>query len=871
MLLCLSTNAMAQTHTPSDTASNKLDSTALHRDSIAIDTSKVKKKKSEDFKSKITYTAKDSLTYSNDYQKAYLYGDAKVVYEDLELTAAYMEYDFINSIVYAAGVKDSVGADVGLPNFKKGSETFQSEKLTYNFKTGKALIYTIVAAQEGGFLHAEKTKREKDGSVNIKNGIYTTCDAPHPHFGIVITKGKVLPNDKIVSGPAYMEFEDVPLPLFLPFGFFPNSHKSSVSGIIMPTYGEETTRGFYLRDGGYYFAISEYYDLLLTGDVFSKGDWGLRARSNYRKNYKFSGSFDVSRYVNNFGLMGVDSGSHRFYQTYDFKINWQHAQDAKANPSERFNANVNYTSLSYDQNFDYYGAQGAQNLMTTTKSSSISYSKSWESANLAVTLGHNQNSSSKNVTFNLPSVSFNVNRFYPFRRKNPTSDLRWYENLTLTYTSELRNTFSGPESTIFTKKTLQTAQNGFRHSIPFSTNVKFLKYFNFSPSLNYNGMLYTTQINKSLDSTLDANNKKFKFARVDTIHKLSYAHGFSPTASVSFTPTIYGMFQFGPNSKITKIRHVITPTISFSFTPEIKSLVPDYYKTYKDSTGKDVTYSIYEQNIYGTPSVSKRSGTISFNLGNNLEMKVKSQKDTVTGEKKIVLIQSLMFSTSYNIYAEKNKLSNISFSGNTPLLPSLNINYNGVIDPYILNKNGRGDSTIYYWRKHKGIGRLVSAGLSFGYTFQSGASKQTQGDASKQQTKDGQPVKEPAAKADNKPKSDFDYFKIPWSLTFSYNLQYTKPGLTKEIIQGLTFSGNINLTQKWALNFSSGYDFKNKGFSSTYCGINRNLHCFVMSINFIPFGPNKYYEFRISALSTFLRDLKYEQRKDYRDYQTSRF
>ena len=864
--LCLSTRA--QTDAPIDTPSKIQDSTVLHRDSIAADTMKVKKKNSEDFKSKITYTSKDSLTYSGDRQKAYLYGDAKVTYEDIELTAAYMEYDFVNSVVYAAGVKDSVGADVGLPDFKKGSETFKSQKLTYNFKTGKALIYSIIAEQEGGFLHAEKTKRDKDGSINIRNGIYTTCDAPHPHFGIVVTKGKVLPNDKIVSGPAYLEFEDVPLPLFLPFAFFPNSHKSSVSGIIMPTYGEEATRGFYLRDGGYYFAISEYYDLLLTGDIFSKGDWGLRARSNYRKNYKYSGSFDISRYVNMHGVLGVDSGPNRFFKTYDFKINWQHSRDSKANPSESFSASVNYTSLTYDQNFDYYGTQGYNNLMTSTKRSSISYRKNWTNANLTLNLDHNQNSQSKTVTFNLPTVSFSLNRFNPFRRKNPTGDLRWYENITLTYTSEMRNTFSGKESDIFTEKSLKTAQNGFKHSIPFSTNVKFLKYFNFSPSLNYSGMLYTTYINKRIDSVTYANKKVLV---IDTLHQLRYAHGFAPSASVSFNPTIYGMFQFGPKSKITKIRHVITPTIGFSFVPEIKSLIPNYSSFYYDTVPghKKITYSIFERNIYGTPQASSRSGSFSFGLGNNLEMKVKSAKDTVTGEKKIVLIQSLNFNTSYNIYAEKNKLSYISWGGNTPIIEGLNINYNGTINPYVMNSKGTGDSTIYYWKKHKSIGRLVNAGLSFGYTFHSAAGQQKTADG--KGGKDGTPGNTSKDEQLQKSKEDFAYFKIPWSFTFAYNLNYSKPYLTKTIIQGLTFSGNLDLTEKWSINYNSGYDFKNKDFSYTSFSITRKLHCFVMSINFSPFGAFKYYEFRISALSTFLRDLKYEQRKDYRDYQNNNF
>jgi hypothetical protein len=862
----------AQETVPLDSINKAQDTLVVKGDSLATDSSALKK--DEDFKSKIDFTAKDSVTYSRDFQKAYLYGDAKVNYEDIELTAAYMEYNFATNEVYASGAKDSVGNDIGLPNFKKGSEAFTSQALSYNFKTKKAVIKNIRAEQEGGILHAEKTKRESDGSINIKNGIYTTCDAPHPHFGIVITKGKVLQNDKIISGPAYMEFEDVPLPLFLPFGFFPNSKKSSVSGVIMPTAGFDNSRGFYLQNGGYYFALSDYYDLLFMGDVYSKGDWGIRTKSTYTKRYKFNGNFDISRYVNKYGFQGVDTGANQFRKSYDFKISWNHSQAAQANPSQRFSANVNYTSFTYDLNQNNYGADSYQSAITSTKQSSISYSKTWENANLSANLRHNQNSTTKDVTFGLPSLSFSLNRIYPFRKKESSGTLKWYENISLNYSAQLDNTFKGKESDIFTDKTLRSAQNGFKHSIPFSTNIKFLKYFNLSPSLNYNGMFYTTQIRKyQLDSIYRPVNASkddtVYYVRVDTLHQLSYAHGFSPSVSLSVNPTIYGTFQFGPKSKINAIRHVVTPTVSFSFIPEIKELVPNYYKSYWDNkTQKNVEYSIYEQNIYGTPQLSRRSGTISFSLGNNLEMKVKSDKDTVTGLKKIVLIQSLSFNASYNIYSPTNKLSAISWGGNTPLFKGLNINYNGSIDPYVMKTNGQ-DSTVYYWQKYKRIGRLTNAGLSFGYTFQSGGGKSKTNDG--KTNPDGKQQTDNTKKEEEKPKGpqeDFAYFKIPWSFTFNYNLNYSKPGYQKSIVQNLTFSGNINLTSKWSINFNSGYDFDKKDFVYTSFSITRNLHCFQMSINFVPFGPYKFYNFRIFALSPFLTDLKYEQRKDYREYAT---
>ena len=872
----------AQASAPSDTIINVADSLALDSDSLTSDTSIVKKKKQDDsFKSKIDFTAKDSVTYSRDFQKAYLYGDAKVNYEDIELTSAYMEYDFATNVVFAAGAKDSVGNDVGLPNFKKGTETFKSKTLSYSFKSKKGVISDIVAEQEGGFLHAERTKKESDGSINIKQGIYTTCDAPHPHFGIVITKGKVIQNDKIISGPAYLEFEDVPLPLFLPFGFFPNSKKSSVSGIIMPTFGVDNNRGFYLQNGGYYFALSNYYDLLIMGDTYSKGDWGLRAKSTYTKRYKYNGNFDVSRYVNKTGFQGVDTGANIFRKSYDFKIAWTHSQAATANPSQRFSASVNYTSFTYDLNQNAYGADSYNNAITSTKQSSISYSKTWKDANLSANLNQSQNSTTKEVTFGLPNMTFSLNRIYPFRRKESSGTLKWYENITINYSSQLQNTFQGKESDIFTAKTLRTAKNGYSHSLPFSTNIKFLKYFNLSPSLNYTGYIYTTQYRKSQADSLHRPNPLkdstviVPYEKIDTIHKLSYAQGFSPSLSLSVNPTIYGMFQFGPKSVINAIRHVITPTIGISLIPEIKALKPNYFRSYRNAVpdtdkvkSKYTEYGIYDGNLWGTPRGSTRSGTISFSLGNNLEMKVKSAKDTVTGLKKIVLIQSLNFGSNYDIYRPTNKLGAISMSGNTPIIKGLNITYNGSIDPYVRNSSG-GDSTLYYWKKYKRVGRLTSAGLSFGYTFQSAAGKS---DADKNKTgADGKPVTDTKKPDDQKPKGpveDFKYFKIPWSFTFNYSLMYSKPGIQKSVIQNLSFSGNINLTSKWAMNFNSGYDFKVKDFIYTSFSITRNLHCFQMSINFVPFGKYKYYNLRIFALSPFLNDLKYEQRKDYREYST---
>lgn len=858
----------AQVNTTLGIVSSKIDTVPSGNDSIprdttfrGSDTTDVKKNRNEDFRSKIEYSA-DTLEYSADNKVAYLRHNAKVTYEDIELTADYIEYDFSTSQVRATPLKDSAGMDTGIPSFKQGGETFAANAITHNFKTKRTLIQQVSTAQGEGFLHAEKTKRHEDGSVDLKRGIYTTCDLPHPHFGIVLTKGKVLPNDKIVSGPAYMMFEDVPLPIGIPFGFFPNSRKSSVSGVIIPAYGESASEGFYLRDGGYYFALSDYYDLAITGDVYSKGTWGTSARSNYKKNYKFAGAFDFNYNVAKQGIIGIDSGVNQFSKQTYLSLNWNHAQLPTANPNQTFNANVNYSSTGFDRRFNYYGREGVQNLLQTSKSSSISYTRKFNNANLSVNLRGDQNNVTENVNLTLPVVRFDASKIYLFPKDG---EPKWYNNIYFNYNSELANIIRGHEDSLFTRRNLRRAQNGFQHGTSFSTNVRFLKYFNFSPSLGYQGRVFTKKFIRDEKVSINENGKKVYSYTIDTISGLSYAHAFSPSASLSFTPTVYGMLQFGPRSAVNAVRHVVTPSASVSFVPGIKELVPNYFRTYKTSDSTSAEYSIYDGNYYSTPRGSTRSASISFNLGNNLEAKVRSAKDTITGFRKIVIIQSLNFSASYNPYALERKLSTISWNGVSPIFKGFSINYNGVIDPYDIDSLGRSTNT-YYWKKHKGIGRLTSAGVSFGYTFKGGGGS---GETQQQQPQTGQNQQPPvSAQEDNVPKrpvEDFTYFQVPWSFTFNYNLNYTKYGFKKEIIQSLTFNGNVTLTKKWQISFNSGYDFKAKDFSITSVSITRNLHCWNMSVNFIPFGPYRYYEFRILAASALLQDLKYEQRRDYYD------
>jgi len=542
-------------------------------------------------------------------------------------------------------------------------------------------------------------------------------------------------------------------------------------------------------------------------------------------------------------------------------ITWNHSQDAKANPSQSFSANVNYSSTAYDSKFNYLNYAS---LTRNQKNSSISYSKNWTDMNLSANLRHSQSSSSEIVSFTLPSVNFSVNRFYPFRPKSSTGE-HWYENIALSYNANMENNISSKESEMFSKQTMRNASNGFQHSIPFNVNFKFLRFFNFTPGLNYSGRIYTTQIHKSWSDSINySTGKQVYFEKVDTLHKLSYGHGFTPSTSLSLSPTFYGMASFKKGARIEAIRHVMSPSVSVSFTPELTSLVPNYFREYtkRDTSGKVtiVKYNIYERSKYGPPpTLPKKSGNVSFSLGNTLEMKVRSDKDTVTGTKKVKIIENLNFSSGYNIYAEQYNLSNISFNGSTTLYKDFRVTFNGNINPYSLDSLGN-QIDRYYWKDHKSIGRLTNAGMSFGYSFSPGkGGKKEEG---KEPAKaDGEEKAAPKA-----PVEEFAYFDVPWSLSFNYSLNYTKPKYKAEIIQSLSFNGSLSLTKKWQIGFNSGYDFESKQFSYTSFNISRNLHCWNMTIDFAPFGKYRFYSFRIAAISTLLNDLKYDTRKDYYDY-----
>jgi hypothetical protein len=829
----------------------------------AADTAR-KGKKTEAIDSPVEYNARDSIIYAISEQKVYLYGEGDVKYKDISLKAAFVEFDMTNEVVYACGITDSTGKSIGKPAFAQGSEKFDSDTLEYNFRTKKGIIKQIFSEQEGGYLHSRITKRQPNNEIDLKDGMYTTCDLPHPHFWIQMTKAKSIPGDKIVSGPAYFVIADVPIPIGIPFGFFPTT-KTNKSGVLIPQYGEEHRRGFYLRNGGYYLAISDYMDLKFTGDIFTNGTWGARLGSSYRKRYKFNGSYNFSYYENVTGERGIDLAKSK-----DFAFVWSHSQDAKANPNRRFSANVNFTTGTYDRNH----SRNINNVMQSTKQSSINFSKVWPNSpfNFNASANANQNSIDRSMNLRLPSMSLNMNRIYPFRSKKRVGKSKWYEDLQLSYSSTLENRLNTYDTLLF-KSNLSDFNTAYQHNIPVSMNLKPFSSFTISPNLRYTGVIFTKTVTPY--SSWDPN---FQFPdteehpdtfMLDTVQNIRYAHAYVPSISIDFSPKIFGTFTFREKSRIDAIRHVMTPRASFSYTPDMKGKVPNYYNTViVDSTGRTRTFSMFDESIYRTPVLSGRQGSLSLSLVNNIEMKLKPEADTTEEVKKIKLLDNLNFSTRYDIFKDSMKWSTISMSGNTSLFKrQLNIRFGGRFDPYsyVVDKNGnrRSINTSLLKDRHQLI-RMTNFDFSTGFNFKSKQKKS--GSSGEGEEKD------PTAAVTNTTMTgeenyygQYVDFDIPWSLGFDYNFNYSRTREKPEIIQSVRIRGDLSLTPKWKIGFNSGYDFTNKKVSMTNISVYRDLHCWEMQITMVPFGQYRSYSFQINIKSAVLRDLKYEQGDNWYD------
>ena len=858
---------------PIDTTSLQINSNQTN------DTLSESEKKSGLIDNKVIYSAIDSIVLSRDSKKVYLYKNAKIEYGDITLEADYIEYDQENNVVYASGVEDTLGNLIGKPIFTEKSDKFNAKTIKYNFKTKKGYIEEVFTEEEDGYLHSEKTKKLENNDFLMKNGKYTTCDNPeHPHFYLSMTKAKVIPGDKIISGYSYLVLQDLPLKfLFIPFGYFP-SQKEQSSGIIVPKYGEERNRGFFLQDGGYYFGISDKMDLAITGDIYSKGSWGGDLNYRFVKRYKFNTNLSLGYKE----FIKSEKGLDDYLKSKDFQIRWTHSQDPKANPNSKFSASVNYSTTSYDK----YNSKTIENLNTNTKSSSISYSKSWPDSPFRLTadLRHSQNTQTNNVDLTLPVVTFNMDRKNPFRRKGSSGETKWYEDIEISYKSKLENRITAPDSTIFTETQWSDFENGFQHNIPLSTNIKILKYFNLTPQVEYTGILYPNYISRYYDENYYIESTgKYGAIITDTINEIKYAQMVTPSVSLSVGPNIYGMYAFSnPNAKIVAIRHVLTPSASISYRPDLGSMVSQYYSTYEmysNGEFKDVEYSKFENGLYKLPSSPGESSVISFGLNNNLEMKIRSDEDTATGTRKIKLIEGLKFSANYNVFADSVNWSSIGISGRTTLFKDkININITASVDPYQINKTTGNTINKFQWNDKDAeflgkIGRLESFRLSIDFKLnspQNGESgdQSNKGEISESILSNDREIDQSIIQQQQFQKQIIGYvdFDVPWDLGVDYNYNYSKPKFEKVITQTIGINGNLSLTKNWKISFRSNYDITNKELSSTSINIHRDLHCWEMTFSWIPVGRMQSYNFQINVKASTLKDfLKLPKKKTWQE------
>lgn len=825
------------------------DSSVLNKDSTILTDSlqdstlnKSSTKLSPDaIKSKVKYQAQDSMRFDMSVEKVYLYGKAQVNYENIELKADYIELDLANNQVLANGLPDSNGTIQGLPIFKEGTQEYNAGVMTYNFKTKKGKISEVKTQEGDGYIKGNEVKKTAEDVMYIKNGYYTTCSLDDPHFSLSTSKLKVIPNDKIVTGPTVLKIDNVPTPLGLPFGFFPNK-KGRSSGIVIPTYGDSRTLGFFLRDGGFYWGINDYLDATLTGDFYSLGSWGSRFDTRYRNRYQYNGNLNLS-YAN------ILNGYKEFpnsTESTEFFFRWTHNQDPKARPGSRFSANVNVgTRNNFTNNLNSF----TQDYLTNTFQSSVSYTNSFPGKpfNLTVSARHDQNTRTGAFNVNLPDVAFNVSRQYPFKRFGKIGNEWWrsiYKNFGVTYSSSASNQLRTGDSLLSVNNFNELSKdfnNGFRHSIPFNTSFKLFKYFNLNPSLSTSQILSFRTIRKSIDPVTNL------LVR-DTVQGIRTGESYS--FNTAMTTKIYGMFQF-KKGKVQAIRHVMTPQISYNYQPEIKSGI----QTYTDQNGKEIEYSIFEGGVYGSPNREK-SERIGFNLLNNIEMKVRSKKDS-TGTKKITIFENLGFSSNYNTTADSLNWAPISINGRTRLGNFLNFQFNGIMDPYGLDSSGRKINTS--WNEQTGkLARLTSGSVALNFNLRGGNPKSPKEKKSKFAT-------EEELEYINANPEQFIDFSVPWSINVGYNIRYAKPAFEQTITQTMNFSGDLSLTPNWKIGFNSGWDFEQKDLTYTSITINRDLHCWQMAINWVPFGPRQSYMITINVKSPVLQDLKLNRRRDFYD------
>lgn len=859
-------------------------------DSLAQIEDSVKKSRRGALEDPVAYEAKDSIVFMMDSKNAYLYGKGKVDYQNITLTSENITMNMDSSIVHAIGAVDSLGRLYGKPVFKQGKDEYESETMSYNFDTRRGFITNVTTEQQEGFLYSEEAKKGKDNELYLRRGRYTTCDEEHPHFYIALSKAKVHTGKDVFSGPAWLVVEDVPLPIAIPFAYFPFTSKYS-SGFIMPSYGDENSRGFYLRDGGYYFAVNDYWDLKITGEIFTKGSWGLGAQTTYKKRYKYSGNFYFNYQVTKTGEKNLPDYS----VTKNFKLQWRHQQDSKMNPNSSFSASVNFATQSYEKN-NLTSLYNPTSYAQSTRTSSVSYSRSFPKIGLSLSSSFNitQNMRDSTISLTLPNLSINLQKFYPFKKKVQVGKQKWYEKISMSYSGTLQNSITTKEDQLLHSNLIKDWNNGMRHTIPISASFTLLKYINIVPMFNYTERWYSRKVNQSWDT------ENQSVVR-DTIYGFNRVYNYN--LSLSANTKAYVFFQ--PNKKIfgdkiQMVRHVISPSISFSYAPDFSASRYGYYKTYTktdmDGNVSLVEYSPYQGAIYSYPGRGK-TGSISFDIGNNIEMKIKSDSDS-TGVKKVSIIDELGANLSYNLAAKQQPWSNLSTRLRLKWGKfALNLNTTWMTYAYEFDKNGNvvvGNKTEWSYGR---FGRFQGMSKYLSYTFNNqswkkwvkGFRKLFYGEDDEEEEvtadnnlEDGMELDNPDNDKQGENKKDnsdgldengYMKFSIPWSFSVSYgitmaedrsrNINVKNMRYPFKFVHNLNFSGNVKLSSNWIINFSSGWDFTNNELSMTTVNVSRDMHCFNISAGFV-FGPFTSYHVTMRANASTLTDaLKYDKKSSY--------
>lgn len=800
----------------------------------------------------MTGSNQDSLIYQVRNKKVYIYRKGEVDYGNMNIQSDFMRLNTETKEIFAYGLPDSLGK-AERTKFTQDGQAYEMDSMLYNINTQRGNIWHVTTKQGDGFLIGNKIKKQADNTFSAAGGRYTTCDhIDHPHFFIEMNRAKFIPDKKVIMGRTHFVMEDVPIVFpFIPFGFFPLTTGRS-SGLIVPTFGEEYVKGFFLRDAGYYFAINDYVDVRATASIWTLGSWNAGVASRYLKRYSYSGSFNLRYSADVLG----ERGSKDFRSGHNYSIGWTHSQDARFRPNSSFSASVNYASSGYSKN----SSTNINDYLNTQINSSIAYSKSWPGKpySFSTSFNHSQNTRDSIVSFTFPNASFNVSRINPFKSKLGQGS-KWYEKITVSYAGRVQGSARAHERDLFTSQTLRNMRSGVSHSIPVSVSWSLLNYINFTPSVNYNERWYFQKIEQQWDPSQNA------IAR-DTTY--GFYRVFDYNANASLNTTWYGMYQFkGENPIVRAIRHVLTPSISIGYTPNFGDPRYGFFKTVQtDSTGTLRTYSPFESGIFGVPG-SRESASLSFSLRQNLEAKIRSERDT-TGWRKIKVIDDFNLGGSYDLLADSMNLSMISFSLRTPIVKNYILQITGSFDPYQVNENG---TRINRFLLKKGkLARLASANTSFSYTFNSSTSARpamndiSSGGAIPPPVQGGffddqnQQALDPEARRRMMTSQYYD-FNVPWNFGISYGLTYTNNGRLTNITQTLSFQGSITPTDKWGINFSGGYDFRMRKMSFGTVSINRDLHCWQMSLQWIPLGSMRGWGFNIRVKSNILKDLKYDK------------